>query len=155
MIHCTDFIPQIDNLLIVPDVSQGVWTSCGDPEPFHWSIFHCNFSFALTICKRIEMLKPRSSLSHLRNTQIAKFMGPTWGPPRSCRPRWAPCWPHEPCYEGGYQKRISHCDMYIFNIFNCQAQWLCSNTFFILILRQVLRMGSVLKTCCAQRYRGE
>ena len=28
-------------------------------------------------------------------TQIAKFMGPTWGPPGSCRP-------HEPCYQGRY-----------------------------------------------------
>ena len=27
-------------------------------------------------------------------------MGPTWGPPGSCRPRWAPYWPHEPCYQG-------------------------------------------------------
>ena len=23
-----------------------------------------------------------------------------WGPPRSCHPWWAPCWPHEPCYQG-------------------------------------------------------
>ena len=41
-------------------------------------------------------------------SQIAKFMGPTWssswgqhgsnlGP---VGPRWAPCWPHEPCYQG-------------------------------------------------------
>ena len=29
-------------------------------------------------------------------TQIAKFMGPTCAPPVSCRPRWDPCWPHEP-----------------------------------------------------------
>ena len=27
------------------------------------------------------------------NCQIAKFMGPTWGPSGSCWPRWAPCWP--------------------------------------------------------------
>ena len=32
--------------------------------------------------------------------QIARFMGPAWGPPMSCRPRWAPCLPHEPCYQG-------------------------------------------------------
>ena len=32
--------------------------------------------------------------------QIAKFMGPTWGPPGSCRPRWGPYWSHEPCYQG-------------------------------------------------------
>ena len=29
-------------------------------------------------------------------------MGPTWGPPGAHLgppgPRWAPCWPHEPCY---------------------------------------------------------
>ena len=31
-------------------------------------------------------------------TQIAKFIGPTWGPP--CRPQMGPCWPHEPCYQG-------------------------------------------------------
>ena len=33
-------------------------------------------------------------------TQIAKFMGPTWGPPGSFRPQKGPCWPHEPCYQG-------------------------------------------------------
>ena len=27
-------------------------------------------------------------------TQIAKFTGPTWSPPESFGPRWAPCWPH-------------------------------------------------------------
>ena len=32
--------------------------------------------------------------------QITKFMGPTWGPPGSWRPQMAPCWPHEPCYQG-------------------------------------------------------
>ena len=29
-------------------------------------------------------------------------MGPTWGPPGSVGPRWAPCWPREPCYQGRY-----------------------------------------------------
>ena len=29
---------------------------------------------------------------------IAKFMGPTWGPPGA--DRWAPCCPHAPCYLG-------------------------------------------------------
>ena len=33
-------------------------------------------------------------------SQIAKFMRATWDPPGSCRPRWAPRWPHEPCYQG-------------------------------------------------------
>ena len=29
-------------------------------------------------------------------SQITRFMGPTWVP-------WAPCWPHEPCYQGYIQ----------------------------------------------------
>ena len=33
-------------------------------------------------------------------SQITKFMGPTWGPPGSCRPQMGPCWPLEPCYQG-------------------------------------------------------
>ena len=27
-------------------------------------------------------------------------MGPTWGPFGATGPRWAPCWPHELCYQG-------------------------------------------------------
>ena len=34
------------------------------------------------------------------STLIAKFMGPTWGPSGPTGPKWAPCWPHEPCYLG-------------------------------------------------------
>ena len=33
-------------------------------------------------------------------TQIAKFMGPTWGPPGPCRPQMVPMWAHELCYQG-------------------------------------------------------
>ena len=33
-------------------------------------------------------------------SQLAKVMGPTWGPRESCRPQMAPCWSHEPCYQG-------------------------------------------------------
>ena len=36
------------------------------------------------------------------DTHIAKFMGPTWDPPGSSRPQMAPCWPHEPCYQGNH-----------------------------------------------------
>ena len=32
-------------------------------------------------------------------TQIAKFMGPTGAHPGPVGARWAPCWPHEPCYQ--------------------------------------------------------
>ena len=31
---------------------------------------------------------------------IAKFVGPTWGPPGSSWPLMGPFWPHEPCYQG-------------------------------------------------------
>ena len=31
----------------------------------------------------------KQSISFPAPTQIARFMGPTWGPPGSCRPRWA------------------------------------------------------------------
>ena len=33
-------------------------------------------------------------------TQIARFMGTTWGPRGLVGPSWAPCWPHKPCYQG-------------------------------------------------------
>ena len=35
-------------------------------------------------------------------TQIAKFMGPTWGPSGSCPSQMGPCWPYEPCYLGTF-----------------------------------------------------
>ena len=34
--------------------------------------------------------------------QIAKFLGPTRGPPGSCRPQIGPCCPHEPCDQGSF-----------------------------------------------------
>ena len=33
-------------------------------------------------------------------SQIATFMGPTWGPSGSSWPLMGPFWPHEPCYQG-------------------------------------------------------
>ena len=35
-------------------------------------------------------------------TQIAKFIGPTWGPSGSCRPKMGPMLAHEPCYQGSH-----------------------------------------------------
>ena len=32
--------------------------------------------------------------------QLAKSMGPTWGPPGSCRPQMGPMLAQEPCYQG-------------------------------------------------------
>ena len=48
--------------------------------------------YDVTRPQSIVQNKARQSAQHLY-TQIAKFMGPTWGPPGSC-------WPHEPCYQG-------------------------------------------------------
>ena len=31
---------------------------------------------------------------------LAKFLGPTWGPPGSCRPQMGPIMAHELCYQG-------------------------------------------------------
>ena len=42
----------------------------------------------------------KSEFQRIHTPQIAKFTGTTWGPPGSCRPRWAPCGHHEPCYLG-------------------------------------------------------
>ena len=41
-----------------------------------------------------------SSLSVHSTSQIAKFMGPTWGPPGSCQPQMGPMLAYEPCYQG-------------------------------------------------------
>ena len=40
---------------------------------------------------------------------IATFMGPTWGPPGSCRPQMGPILPHEPCYQGYWVNDIMRC----------------------------------------------
>ena len=49
---------------------------------------------------RISALRlPTVRLNHSDMcAQIAGFMGPTRGPPGSCRPQGDPCWSHEPCY---------------------------------------------------------
>ena len=40
---------------------------------------------------------------------IARFVGQTWGPSGADRaPRWAPCWPHEPCYLGMFPVESVH-----------------------------------------------
>ena len=39
------------------------------------------------------------SFMEWRSTQIAKFKWPTWAHLCPVGPRWAPHWPHEPCYQ--------------------------------------------------------
>ena len=44
-----------------------------------------------------------------KRTLLAGCMGPTWGHLGPSRPRWAPCWPHELCYLGTYNRHsIAH-----------------------------------------------
>ena len=42
----------------------------------------------------------RSTTDISKIPRIARFMGPTWAHLGPTGPRWAPCWPHEPCYLG-------------------------------------------------------
>ena len=64
-------------------------------------------------------------------SQIAKFMGPTWGPSGSCRPQMGPCWPHEPCYQGCFNSHFAYSTQnrwtspYIYqpSIFTTQHEW--------------------------------
>ena len=53
---------------------------------------------------------------------MAKFMGPTWGPPGS-----SPCWPHEPYYQGMLSANVSYivepsvCQKLLFSVVPCLA----------------------------------
>ena len=58
----------------------------------HEIIYHAEIVFTLIIHPRHWRV--------VRNTQIAKFMELTRAHLGPVGPRWAPCWPHEPCYQG-------------------------------------------------------
>ena len=49
-------------------------------------------------------------MSHYESTQIAKFMGPTWGPPGSCRPQMGPMLAPWILLSGQW---LIHCTVYI------------------------------------------
>ena len=56
----------------------------------------------------------------VRDTLIARFMGPTWGPSGPTGPRWARCWPHELCYLGMGQFHKVSCTFNLHGIhFSC------------------------------------
>ena len=64
---------------------------------------------AFTNMRRNQIFVRNSKLTQLfsngfKPSQIARFTWPTWGPPGSCRPSWAPCRPHEHCYQGSVLK---------------------------------------------------
>ena len=77
---CSFFCSMSYNIILV-DISMawcGISSALAMEIPqawgnFHWTVFH---------------------------SQIAKFMGPTWGPPGSCRPQMGLMLAHEPYYQG-------------------------------------------------------
>ena len=56
-------------------------------------------------------------------SQLAKFMGPTWAHLGPVDPRWAPCWPHEPCYQGTFAIHAIHIEK-----FTAGSTWLWLTT---------------------------
>ena len=62
----------------------------------------------------------------IRTSQIARFMGPTWAHLGPVSPRWAPCWPHEPCYQRWWPCR-AHQDintiLVSFVLSGCKLPW--------------------------------
>ena len=50
-------------------------------------------------CKKMWTTN-RNFVFGFRMPQIAKFMGPTWGPPGSYQLQMGPMLAHEPCYQG-------------------------------------------------------
>ena len=63
---------------------------------------------------------------------IAGFMWLTWGHLGPTGPRWAPCWPHEPCYLGWGIHQL----WYITGVIDHWRQlfWLSSNVIMLLSL---------------------
>ena len=71
---------------------------------------HVNVQYACTVYYHVPFSQQTRSISdepklyliiyQLQTSQITNLMGPTWGHLGPAGPRWAPCWPHEPCYQG-------------------------------------------------------
>ena len=69
----------------------------------------------ISLCLVLSTLSPRRTLlqivwllDQIKSLQIARFMGPTWVHLGPVGPRWAPCWPHKPCYQGCLYQCICH-----------------------------------------------
>ena len=67
-----------------------------------WILFNASEDISKTIHWSLNIpwthSKFRWSLLSSVTTLIARFMRPTWAHLGPTGPRWAPCWPHEPCY---------------------------------------------------------
>ena len=59
-----------------------------------------HFSMEKTTTHNVVCFVVLNTVPFSPTIQIIKFMGPAWGHLGPVGPRWAPCWPHEPCYQG-------------------------------------------------------
>ena len=74
--------------------------------------------------------------SWMVDTQIARFMRPTWGPPGTCRPQLGPMLAHEPCYEGRVTPRSATVTVNSHHVTNIHiGRQLCNPNFGITIFR--------------------
>ena len=67
---------------------------------------------------------PKSLSSTTGNNPDSKVHGPTWAVRGPTRPRWAPCWPHEPRYlwirPTSYSKTLAFRNVFLFfSTFQC------------------------------------
>ena len=66
----------------------------------------CSFkTISYRVRRGYSIIFNQCPFSQGKPTQMVKFMGPTWGPPESCRPQMGPMLPHEPCYQGRLPKK--------------------------------------------------
>ena len=69
-------------------------------SPYCHYMYPHNLNYDLATLMHWITISRAANLRLSRFSQITRFMGPTWGPPGSCRPQMGPCWSHEPCYQG-------------------------------------------------------
>ena len=61
--------------------------------PPHIAVYHYHALFHIAFCDGNENNRAKTEFPYSK-VHMA-YMGPTWV---LSAPRWAPCWPHEPCY---------------------------------------------------------
>ena len=69
--------------------------------------FHI-ISYKTLLWKIVGNIEVFQMIRYRKVSQIAKFMGPTWGPSGPFRPQTGPCWPHETCYQLSFSLFVHH-----------------------------------------------
>ena len=102
-------------------------------RPSHWGYTH-HRGFALKGTEYRLCLCPEQSLKFqtANRSQIAKFMGPTWGPPGCCRPQMGPMLSCIPLYQFEFKAAF-----YIF-------------LFFVMDVRTRIRRKSCFSGFCSE-----